>query len=171
MEIKLPHNMSNMLGRMKKRREYDRKFQARSKHKRKRSKTKFAKMKEGLQKQMADMAAVGRLYDTGNNMGFNDDEVTDGAEERRPKKAAVSCIFCGGTTHKTRRSKDCKYYGWAKTEVEAEMVSINVSRATGIALGVATVMDTSEVQSEGTCDLFAFGYNTRNMHCCWYSLH
>jgi hypothetical protein len=86
-------------------------------------------MKEGLQKQMADKA-VGRLYDTGNNMGLNSNKVTDDVGERRPKKA-VSCIFCGGTKHKTRRSKDCKYYGWAKPEVEAKMVSINMSRATG----------------------------------------
>jgi hypothetical protein len=79
MEMKLPGNMKNMLVRMKNRREYDRNFQAQPKRKRKRSKTKFAKMKEGLPKQMADKA-VGRLYDTWNNMGLNSDEVTDGTE-------------------------------------------------------------------------------------------
>jgi hypothetical protein len=166
MEMKLPVNLTNMLFRMKNRREYDRNYQAQPKRKRKRSETKLVKIKEGLQKQMADKA-VGRLYETGNNMGLTTDEVTDGAGERRPKKA-VSCIFCGGSTHKTRRSKECKYYGWAKTRVEAEMVSISVSRATRVAVGVATATATSGVHSEGTCELFGFLDDTDYMHFCWY---
>jgi hypothetical protein len=82
---------------------------------------------------MADMV-VGRDYGTGLNMGRNN--AREG--EKGPRLEKSGCIFWGVTGHKTKRSKSCKYYGWAKSKVEAEMVSLNVVKATGLAvLGVA----------------------------------
>jgi hypothetical protein len=38
--------------------------------------------------------------------------------------------------------------------VQEKMVSINISKATAEAVGVATAVGGNEVQSEGKCDIF-----------------
>jgi hypothetical protein len=134
---------------MSNRKKYDRNYQAQPNRKRKRSELKFAKSKEGLKKQMADKA-MGLEYATGQNMEVDN----DGVEQEPSRKNVNTCMFCGVAGHKTRRSKGCKYYGWPKAEVEAEMVAVNVARATGIAEATATETDPSEVQSDGKCYFF-----------------
>jgi hypothetical protein len=88
---------------------------------------KFAKMKDGLKKQLADKA-MGLVYATGYSMGLDNEGV------EQPEKNGNTCIFCGVAGHKTRRVKICKYFGWPKVEVEAEMVSVNVARAMWLAV-------------------------------------
>jgi hypothetical protein len=56
MNTEMPENMRKMLERMSNRKRYDRNYQAQPKRKQKRSELKFAKMKNGLKKQMADKA-------------------------------------------------------------------------------------------------------------------
>jgi hypothetical protein len=165
LNIKLPKNTVKMsLQAMSRKPEFDQSYQALPKRKRKWSELKFAKMKEGLRKQMADKA-VGRDYNTGLNMGL----LNDPQGEKGPRLENSSCIFCGVTGHEMRRSKSCKYYSWAKSKVEAEMVSLNVAKATGLAVGMATVPHSSIVQSEGKCDSFGNKCNAHNMYCCSYS--
>jgi hypothetical protein len=120
---------------------------------------KFAKMKDGLKKQMADKV-MGLEYATGQNMGVS----IDGVEQEEPTcRNVYTCMFCGVAGHKTRRSKGCKYYGRPKAEVEAEMVAVNVARATGIAVATATETDPNEVQSDGKCYFFASQYDCYNI--------
>jgi hypothetical protein len=164
LNIELPKNTRMSLQAMSRKREFDQSYQALPKRKRKRSELKFAKTKEGLRKQMADKA-IGRDYDTGLNMGL----LNDPQGEKAPRSEKFSCIFCGVPGHKTRRSKSCKYFGWAKSKVEAEMVSLNVSKATGLAVGAATVPHSSIVQSEGKCDYFGNKCDAQNMYYFWYS--
>jgi hypothetical protein len=144
MTIKLPGITKRVLEKMNNKRKYDQIYQALPKRKRIRSNNKFAKMKDGLKKQMADKA-IGLSYETGMNLAENTDEVG----EEKSKKKKDFCKYCGATTHKTRRSKSCKYNGWTDLAVNAEMVRINLSKATEQAVEVATVGATSEVQSEG----------------------
>jgi hypothetical protein len=149
MNTSLPSNTRTMLLKMKTKREYDRKYQALPKRKRKRSESKFSNMRDGMKKQMAGKA-VGLAYDTGMNMEENGNQL---AGEKSKRKITL-CKFCGASTHKTRRAQACKYYGWSDDRVQAEIVCINISRATEEAAGVATGVGGSDVQSEGTCDLF-----------------
>jgi hypothetical protein len=107
---------------------------------------------------MADKA-IGLSYETGMNLAGNTDEVG----EDKSKKKKDFCKYCGATTHKTRRSKSCKYNGWTDLAVNAEMVSINLSKATEQAVEVATVGGTSEVQSEGKWEGFGISCDTYNM--------
>jgi hypothetical protein len=118
---------------------------------------------KGLKKQMADKV-VGREYDTGLNMGLLNDQQGG----KRPRSEKSSCIFCGVPGHKTRRSKGCKYYGWAKSKVEAEMVTLNVAKATGLAVGTATGENSSIVQSYGKCEYFGNKCDAHNMYFRWY---
>jgi hypothetical protein len=142
MSVTFPANTRTMLTRMTGKREYDRNYQSLPERKRKRSILKFAKMKDGLKKQMGDKA-MGLNYETGLTMG---DEVEVGPNKK--KNETVLCKFCGSNKHKTRRSKGCKFFGWPNELVEAEMVRVNVLRATKGTVGVVTTKDTSEVQSE-----------------------
>jgi hypothetical protein len=81
LKIKFPKITRIMFGRMKKRQEYAQNYQALPKHKRKRFLTKFAKMKDGLKKQMADKA-TGLNYDTG--MNLEQDEIkVDGHKQKK----------------------------------------------------------------------------------------
>jgi hypothetical protein len=160
----MPENKRRMLAKMSKRKKYDGNYQAQPKRKRKRSEIKFGRMKEGLKKQMADKA-MGLVYATGHNMGL-DDEGVEQAEVNRN-----ACIFCGVAGHKTRRAQICKYYGWSKVDVEAEMVSINVARATGIAVATATNAASSQVESEGTCYFLGSQYDCYNIQYCPYSFY
>jgi hypothetical protein len=148
MKLKLPVNTRIMLQRMKRKREYDRDYQAQPRQKRKRANFKFAKMKDGLKKQMADKA-IGLNYETGLCLGPTNEGMEQGPS-RGTKKGVILCKFCQGSSHKTRRSKDCKYFGWPNELVEAEMVRINILKSTSEAVGLATVDETSGVQSEGT---------------------
>ena len=66
-KLRFPNSTRNMLLSMKKKRDDDRKYQALPKRKRKRSQLKFANMKDGMNKQMADKA-MGLVYETGMNM-------------------------------------------------------------------------------------------------------
>jgi hypothetical protein len=70
---------------------------------------KLAKMKDGLKKQMADKG-MGLNYETGLRMQEMGDDAHVGPNK---KKKAVLCKFCGFCKHKTRRSKECKYFGWS----------------------------------------------------------
>jgi hypothetical protein len=63
MNIKLPVNTTTILRKMKQKREYNGGYQAQPKRKRKRPNLKFAKMKEGIKKHMADKA-MGLNYET-----------------------------------------------------------------------------------------------------------
>jgi hypothetical protein len=157
--IRMPWNTRTMLSSMKRKRDYDQVYQAEPKRKRKRSELKFARMKEGLKKQMADKA-VGRLYDTGHNMALQEEGTAVGTGPKPTKY----CIFCGIAGHKTTRSKSCEFFGWAKPTVEAEMVRRNVEKATRGAVGVSTTKLSSEVQSEGTCYFFGSQYDSLPQH-------
>jgi hypothetical protein len=157
MKTELPGNTRKMLVRMSNRKKYDRNYQAQPNRKRKRSELKFAKMKDGLKKQMADKA-MGLEYARRQNLEVDNDGV-----EQEPITNVNTCMFCGVAGHKTRRSKGCKYYGWPKAEVEAEMVAVNVARATAIAVATATCTEPSEVQSDGKCYFFASQYDCYNI--------
>jgi hypothetical protein len=137
-------------------------YQAQPKRKRKRANLKFAKMKEGLSKQMADKA-VGLNYETGLGMKQSGE---DGAELQDRAKVAVGCKVCGASTHKTKRSSNCKYYGWADDRLRSEMVRINILNATTDAVDPATVEEGSEVHSEGESDCFFIRYDTDHMTLC-----
>jgi hypothetical protein len=150
MGVKLPENMRVVLGRMTKQREYDQKYQSLPKRKRKRANLKFAKMKDELKKQMAD-EAMGLNYETGLSMQEMGDDADVGPNR---KKQAVLCKFCGSWKHKTRRSKECKYFGWPNDLVEAEMVRVNNLQAREKTAGQAMTKESSEVQSDGTCNFF-----------------
>jgi hypothetical protein len=107
-------------------------------------------MKDGLKKQMADKV-TGLNYKTGLSM----EQPTDGAEEPNATKPKVLCKFCQSSTHKTRRSKNCHYFGWPNELVDAEMVRLNILRATTVPVGLATTKEfTSQVQSDGTYFFF-----------------
>jgi hypothetical protein len=162
MGINLPVTTRKMLCKMLKKREHNQIYQALPKRKRKRSEMKFRKMRTGLMKQMADKA-VGLTYETGQNLGPNSDEEVKGDPCKQKKKTAVVCKYCMGSTHKTNRSKNCKYFGWSNVVLEAEMVRINISRATEAAVGTATAATGSEVQSEGTKYNFSVEYDTNNI--------
>jgi hypothetical protein len=79
--IRLPLHTTIMLGRMKDEREYDRKYQALPKQKPKRANLKFAKMKNGLEKQMADKA-MGLNYKTGMSMLQTGEDGIDGHSKK-----------------------------------------------------------------------------------------
>jgi hypothetical protein len=161
----MPENTRRMLVKMSNRKKYDGNYQAQPKRKRKRIEMKFGKMKEGLKKQMADKA-MRLVYATRHSMGLDDEGVEQA--ENNPN----TCIFCGVAGHKTRRAKICKYFGWRKADVEAEMVSVNVARATGIAVATATNTVSSQVvESEGTCYFFGSQYDCYNIQYCPYSFY
>jgi hypothetical protein len=117
MNMNLPKNLEIMLMRMRRQRDYNKNYQAQPKCKRKRCNLKFAKMKEGLKKQMADKA-MGLNYSTGSNM--------EDTREQNPRKKRVICKFCGAFTHKSKRSKECAYFGWSDERVRDEMVRMNI---------------------------------------------
>jgi hypothetical protein len=153
MNISLPKNTTIMLRNMKKKRDYDRFYQAQPHRKRKRANLKFAKMKDGLKKQMADKA-TGLNYQSGLNMMTQTADGEGAGVLNCTAKPAVLCKFCGSSTHKTRRSKNCKYFGWSNELVDQEMVRINILKATTEAVDLATAGGGSEVQSGGKYDYF-----------------
>ena len=139
MKIPLPSNTRIMLGNMENQRKYNGNYQALPKSKRKRSELKFANIKDGMKKQMADKA-MGMNYESGLNM----------CGEQNIKKTV--CKACGASTHKTRRAKACTYFGWSEKDFQDEIVRLNVSTATMEAVGVATAVDSLksvEEQCEG----------------------
>jgi hypothetical protein len=162
--VKLPLHTRIMLERMSKRREYDRNYQRRPERKRKRSNLKFAKMKDGLKTQMADKA-MGLNYQTGLCMEEIGDDPDAGGPNTKQKPAR--CKFCGSSQHKTRRSKGCKFFGWSNELVEAEMVRVNILRATTGRVGEATSKVSSEVQSDGTCYFFFISCDTHHTGIIW----
>jgi hypothetical protein len=161
MNIEMPENTRRMLERLSMRNKYDRYYQAQPNRKRKRSELKFAKMKDGLKKQMADKA-MGLEYATGQNMELDNDGV------EQPITNVNTCMLCGVAGHKTRRAKICRYFGWSKADVEAGMVAVNVARATGIGVATATCTEPSEVQSDGKCYFLGSQYDCYNLQHCSY---
>ena len=105
---------------------------------------------------MADKA-MGLTYETGMNVSPNDDTVAVNGTKKK------TCRFCGKTGHLTSRAKACKYNGWSKERVEAEMVSIYTTKATEAAVALSTAVETSQVQSEGTCEVFSVSCDVANM--------
>ena len=61
------------------------------------------------------------------------------------------------------KSKGCDDYGWTKQELNKEMMRLHAKRVTEEAVGVATAVEPSEVQSEGTCDYLVSHCDTENM--------
>jgi hypothetical protein len=105
---------------------------------------KFAKLKDGMAKQMADKA-MGHACGSGMNMAGEEDSTNETKKK--------SCKFCKKPGHATNRAKACKHHGWTIEQVQAEMVSIHTSRAREEAARVATAVEASEVQSEGAWEM------------------
>jgi hypothetical protein len=163
MKIPFPDNTRIMLRSMKKKRDYDRNYQAQPTQKRKRSVKKFDSTKDRLKKQMADKA-LGVAYRSGMNMEPNSND--EPGENTKVKKG---CIACGAMDHRTRRAKACKYSRWSEQDFREEIVRITVSKATEEVAGVATAVEDSGVQSEGTYAFFGVRCDVDNMQFNQYS--
>jgi hypothetical protein len=96
MKTPLPDSTRTMLRKMKKKRDYDRWHQAQPKRKRTRSEKKFAKLKDGMAKQMADKA-MGHAHGSGMNMAGEEDSTN------KTKKKVVSFVRSRGTQRTERR--------------------------------------------------------------------
>jgi hypothetical protein len=142
-----------------KKRKYDKEYTSSKIRKRKRSGDKFKKMRADLDTQMAEKA-VGLFYASGMNMENHSDAEGGG---KRKKVANDSCKFCGASGHKTTRSSKCKYNGWGKEALNAEMVRVSISKASGVAVGISMAVESTKVQSEGKCELFGSRCDTTNM--------
>jgi hypothetical protein len=104
-------------------------------------------MRKVAEKQMADKA-MGLTHESGHHMMEPSSDDTTGK-----KKKKTVCRNCGCTTHATSRSSKCMHNSWGKEALAKEMVRRGIALAAGTAAGVATEGGSSEVQSEGACDL------------------
>ena len=158
MKIRLPDTCRKMLRRMKSKKDYDRMYQGKPSRKRIRATKKFVSQQDNYQTQKADKA-IGLAYDSGMAMQDSGNEKAAGGA-KRPKGL---CRYCLKSGHLTTRSKGCDYYGWEKQELNKEMMRVHAKRVTEEAVGVATAVEPSEVQSEGTCDYLVSHCDTENM--------
>ena len=122
---------------------------------------------------MADKAA-GLTY--GNGMNLEDKTLDDKSDEvtvgnARKKKKVYTCKDCGATGHGTRRSKDCRYKGMKDKDVQDDIVRISILKATEEAARVATALEASEVQSEGTYDFLGVCYDVHYIQLSQYSIY
>jgi hypothetical protein len=164
MRIPFPNATRMMARAMKKRRDYDRKYQAQMSRRRIRSIKRFASTKSEFRKQMAEKA-LGLSYASGMNM----EVVEPGAKKRKV------CKYCQGVGHLTTKARDCKYYELSKEQVHEEMVSKHALKvaetAVLVARAAATAVEGSEAQSEGTCECFGVCCDVDNMNSSQYSIY
>jgi hypothetical protein len=110
---------------------------------------KFAKMTDLAEKQMVD-EAMGLTHESGHHMMEPSSDDTTG---KKKKKKKTVCRNCGCTTHATSGSSKCMHNSWGKEALAKEMVRRSIAPAAATAAGVAAEGGSSEVQSEGACDL------------------